>query len=365
MKGLSINLTNSNRTRNYSQTNSSKKKTKVLRKMNFNNYLSNDQLGKYSPLNNVFSSLDSLNQNNSIKRMLLSKNKPIFLSEVSSVKNISSFGSRRIRRLTTNFSQQNLKSYMKKNENLLKTFFQKTRSLENIMKQKEYEYDDLNKFKFSRKKALDDLYFNKNDLKNIIEKESIAKIKLQKAKRKYNYVTSKLEEFTTSLKHRKNICLKNLKFYSKNNENFNIINKENQNLFDTLKNYQKNVRLLSPVNAKLFDGINYNEEIQQIQKSVQDDNDKRGNQYKEEKEDFFRQNEFYKHLIQLNNDIAYKYRSFFAGRLGFNWDKSYTAKKNKKRLRLKNINKKDEKNENEKNLTGNKVALNKLDKIII
>ena len=58
--------------------------------------------------------------------MILSKNKPIFLSEVNSTKNTSSFGSRKIRHLTTNFSEINLKSYMKKNENLLKTFFKKT-----------------------------------------------------------------------------------------------------------------------------------------------------------------------------------------------------------------------------------------------
>ena len=325
METPSPNLSNSNRLRNFSQTLNLRKKAKLVKKLKFNEFLNNEKSDNNSPLN-FFSSLDNINEKNGIKQMILSKNKPIFLSEVNSTKNTSSFGSRKIRHLTTNFSEINLKSYMKKNENLLKTFFKKTKSLENTMKQKEYEYDDLNKFKFSSQKALDDLYFNKNDLRNIIEKESIANIKLQESKKKYYYISNKLEKSTKTLKIKNHYNLKNLKTYSKNKKNFKIINKETQNLFDTLKYFKKDACLLSPDNAKIIDEVKFKEDILEIQKSIQDDNDKNGKKYKEKRENFFRKNEFYKHFMQLNNDIAYKYRFFFADKLGFNKNKSYANK---------------------------------------
>ena len=337
MRPHSSNLNNSNKTLSLSQKNIIKKETKLVKKINFNNNINEENFDQYTPLNNVFSSYDNLNETNSIKQILISKNKPIFLSEISSIKNASSFGSRRTRHLTIHFSQRNIKSYMKKNENLLRTFFQKTKSLENIMKQKEYEYDDLNKFKFSSKKALDDLYYNKNDLQNIIERESISRKKFQLTKKKYSYVKNKLKKYTITLNNKKNISLKNMKTYSKNQENFNSIDEETQNLFDTIKCFKKNVRLLTPDHVKLLKRIDCNKAIEEIQKAVQDDNDKNGEKYKESKENFFRKNEFYKHLIQLNNDIAYKYRNFFAERLGLHLSKDNTIKKKDKKDKHLNI----------------------------
>ena len=213
-------------------------------------------------------------------------------------------------------ANKNSKDKINKQKNLLKkkksslVFLKKTKSIEEIIREKELNFER-----------------NYKSPKNILYSLNIANKNRRKVpdkfKEKYINIKSNYDKMTKNYEKRKKINLFKLKKYSLFNDNLKA----------PFINIIKTNEEIHKLRKKEYLTANNLEALKQIEKTLKTnelffENEKRP--------DILEFSRFSDKIKELDGLVAYKFRYLLANKIGYNWDDIYLYKKNQRKLIIKN-----------------------------